>query len=87
MKKTYLAIICAVVALVAVLWIVGVVTDVFANPAFKAFWFLSHTDAYAATFFAPAFIGAAIILGEYFWFNRHENEPVKLKPDEEQKSK
>ena len=73
MKNMRLAVICAVIAAAGLFYVVGVATNLFASPAFSSFWWLSKTDAYSTLFFVPSVIGPALIIGEYFWFNRKES--------------
>ncbi len=52
------------IAIGLLVWAVGVVTDVFANPAFSAFWVLGHNDAdnYALSLFGIAIILVVVFI-------------------------
>jgi hypothetical protein len=65
-----------VIAVGSLAWVVGVVTDVFASPAFSSFWWLSHYDANLAAFFGLSLFGSALIVSEYFWLDRHESKRI-----------
>jgi hypothetical protein len=49
-----------VLAVGSLAWAIGVVTDVFATPAFSPFWWLSHYDANLAAFFGLSLFGSAL---------------------------
>jgi hypothetical protein len=71
LTNVQLALICIVIAVLAIVWTAGVASDAFGSSAFSMFWWLSRTDAYSAVIIvAPALIGATVILGEYFLLNR-----------------
>ena len=74
MKKLYLAAICLAISVAALVWAVGVGTDLFASPVFSSFWWLSYYDAHYAMFFAFSLFGSALVVGEYFWLYRYENQ-------------
>jgi hypothetical protein len=73
LNNTQLALVCIVIAVLAVVWTAGVASNAFGSSAFSMFWWLSRTDAYSAVIIvAPSLIGATVILGEYFLLNRKE---------------
>jgi hypothetical protein len=73
MKKKHLSILCLAVATLTILWSIGVQSDLFANSAFSAFYWLSYQDAHNLAFFIPSIGAAALLFGIDFWFVRKEN--------------
>jgi len=67
MKKIYTATICAAIAIFTIFWSLGDATDLFAQPAFSAFWWLSYESAHYAEFVALSIGGALLLLFVNYW--------------------
>jgi hypothetical protein len=50
MKNIQIAIICGVIALIAIGWSIGVASDIFATSMFSVFWWIPRETAFYATF-------------------------------------
>jgi hypothetical protein len=74
MKKIQIAIICGVIALIAIGWSLGVASDTFATSTFSAFWWIPRETAYYATFTVLAIGGGAFMLGITYWLQRNDEK-------------
>jgi hypothetical protein len=77
MKNIQIAIICGVIALIAIGWSIGVVSDIFATSTFSAFWWIPRETAFYATFTVLDIGGGALMLGMSYWLQR-KDEKTKI---------
>ncbi len=74
MKNIQIAIICGVIALVAIGWSLGVASDLFATDTFAMFMWIPRETAYYAVFTVLAVGGGALMLGMSYWLQRNDEK-------------